>query len=426
MGGFRHALTSAGESISVDAPAAAKQLRGVRIALIHRSLEAEVRHLGKQGGTSVQLFRAMRGLGAEIFALTQAPNPEAWQGRDVGGLPAETWHDTRRDPVLALADKALKLVYHHRKLATDAHHARRALAKHGPFDVIWAFSEEPDGLLGGVLRALGERTPLVILMQGLRFDFREGAPRFTGQRNLGFGFRRATRVVANSPMVAEELQRHYAVSSSRLTWLPPNLTGQFLERVAGAEPARGNSRIVLFLGAINEKKGADTFLDAAALLARERTDLGFRMIGGITDPRAPLATSWRSRVERAGLGARLAELGHVPPETVASEIRAASVVVLPSRFDEFSRAAVEALALGTPVVMTTRMGAAFYPRRDGSGRVVPPEDAPALATGIREVVADPRCAERAVAAAGALRAELSPSRLAAEWIRVLGEASGRV
>lgn len=395
----------------------------MRIAVIHRSLEAEVRHLGEEGGTSVQLLRAIHGLGAEILVLTQAPNPETWTGRPVGGLPAVTWHDTRRNPGLALADKALKFLYCHRKLATDALHARRALAAHGPFDVIWAFSEEPDGLLGGALRALGDRTPLVVLMQGLRFDFHGGVPRFTGQRNLGFGFRRAARVVANSPMVMEELQRHYAVPATKLTWMPPNLTQQFLQLAGRTEARQTVPSVVLFLGAINEKKGADVFLDAVTRLARERADLVFRMIGGITDPRAPLSRSWRARVERSGLGTRLVELGHVPPATVAAEIRNASVVALPSRFDEFSRAAVEALALGTPVVMTERMGAAFYPVRDGSGRVVRPGDAVALADGIRDVLARPDHAGRAAATAAALRAELAPNRVAEGWMRIFQEAA---
>lgn len=398
----------------------------MRIAVIHRSLEAEVRHLGEEGGTSVQLLRAMRELGAEVWVLTQSPRPEFFTAGTVGGLPAVTWHDTRRDPGLALADKAIKFLFSHRKLATDARHARHALAAHGPFDVIWAFSEEPDGLVGGVLRALGDRTPLVVGIQALRYDFRGGDPLFSGQRNLGFGFRRAARVVANSPMVAADLERHYAVPASRIAWLPHNLTHQFLRATGTAKPSRGPCPAVLFLGAINEKKGADVFLEAATLLARERGDLAFRMIGSITDPRAPLAREWPRLVQRSALGARLVELGHVSPEKVAREIRGASVVVLPSRMDEFSRAAIETLALGSPVVMTERMGAAFYPRRDGSGEIVRPGDAGALAAGIRKVLADPRHGDRAATAAAALREELAPVRVAAEWIRILREAAGGV
>jgi glycosyltransferase involved in cell wall biosynthesis len=398
----------------------------VRVAVIHRSLEAEVRHLGEEGGTSLQLLLALRGLGAEVFALTQSPEPERFAGGTIGGLDGVVWHDTRRAPLLAPADKALKLAFGHRKLATDALRARRALSAHGPFDAILAFSEEPDGLLGGALAALGERAPLVVGIQALRYAFRDGAPRFDGQRALRFGFRRARRVVANSPMVAEDLQRHYGVAEERLAWVPPNLTRRFLDSTADAPSGRASPPTVLFLGAINEKKGADVFLDAAALLARARADLRFRMVGGITDPNSAFSRSWRERVGRAALGPRLVELGHVPPSTVASEVRAAAVAVLPSRMDEFSRAAVEALALGTPVVMTSRMGAAFYPERDGSGRVVPPGDARALADGVRGVLDDPRPRERAAAAAGTLREELSPARVAEGWLRVLQGAAGRV
>lgn len=398
----------------------------VRVAVLHRSFEAEIRHLGEEGGTSLQLLQALRGLGVEFFLLTQSPTPERFAEGHLGGFPAAVWHETRRDPGTAAADKALKFLFGHRKLATDLRHARRALAACGSCDVLWAFSEEPDGLLGGFLRILGVHLPLVVGIQALRYRFRSGRPRFDGHRSLGVGFRRATRVVANSPMVAEDLQRVYGVPPEKIVWIPHNLTRRFLHSASGAQRAASVSPVVLFLGAINEKKGADTFLEAAAILARARNDLLFRMIGGVTDPHAAFARGWPRLVARAGLGARLTHLGHLPPETVAREIRAASVVVLPSRMDEFSRAAVEALALGTPVVMTERMGAVFYPRRDGSGCVVPPGNPSALAGGIREALNDSGCARRAAAAAPLLHAELSPERVAAQWKQVFADAMRRV
>lgn len=398
----------------------------MRLAVLHRSLEAEIRHLGDEGGTSLQLLQAMRALGVDLVLLTQAPAPERFAAGRLGGFPAAVWHDTRRDPWMAAADKTLKFVFGHRKLATDVRHARRALAAHGPFDALWAFSEEPDGLLGGVLRLRGLRLPLVVGIQALRYRFRGGTPRFDGHRNLGLGFRQAARLVANSPMVAEDLQRAYGVPPEKITWIPPNLTRRFLDSASDAPRATSVAPVVLFLGAINEKKGADLFLDAAAILSRARADLRFRAIGGLTDPRAAFARDWPQRVARAGLGARWTPLGHLPPESVAREIRAATVVVLPSRMDEFSRAAVEALALGTPVVMTERMGAAFYPRRDGSGRVVPPGNPSALAAGIGEVLADPSCAARAASAAARLQAELSPESVAVQWKQVFAEVTRSV
>ncbi|MCC7518728.1 MAG: glycosyltransferase family 4 protein [Verrucomicrobiae bacterium] len=398
----------------------------MRVAVLHRSLEAEIRHLGEEGGTSLQLLLALRDLGVEVLALTQSPHPERFADGKIGGLPAVVWHETRRDPGLALLDKGIKLIYHHRKLATDTQRARRALAERGPFDVVWAYSEEPDGLVAGVLRALGNRIPLVIGIQALRYGFQDGRPHFIEKRSLQFGFRRARRIVANSPMVAEDLRRHYGVAQEKLTWIPHNLTRRFLRSIEAPQLRRSGSPTVLFLGAINEKKGADVFLDAAARLSRERPDLLFRMIGGVTDPRAAWSRAWAQRVARGGLGPRLAQLGHLPPEKVMEEIRAAAVVVLPSRMDEFSRAAVEALALGTPVVMTERMGAAFYPRREDSGVVVPPGNAEALASGMREVLDKSGYAERAAASARALGDELSPERVAAQWRRALGEAANGV
>jgi glycosyltransferase involved in cell wall biosynthesis len=98
------------------------------------------------------------------------------------------------------------------------------------------------------------------------------------------------------------------------------------------------------------------------------------------------------------------------------------VVVLPSLFDEFSRALVEALVLGRPVVTTDTVGAAPFVRDAEAGRVVAPADATALAQGIEEVLRDnAKYAQNARACAPRLAHELSPHAIALQIARHLSE-----
>ena len=64
------------------------------------------------------------------------------------------------------------------------------------------------------------------------------------------------------------------------------------------------------------------------------------------------------------------------------QIKLARVVVLPSFFDEFSRALVETLSLGRPVITTTHVGTAPLVKEHECGLVVAPHDPEALAKAI--------------------------------------------
>jgi glycosyltransferase involved in cell wall biosynthesis len=169
--------------------------------------------------------------------------------------------------------------------------------------------------------------------------------------------------------------------------------------------------------------GADVFLSAAAELARARPDIRFRMIGGITEPLSAFAAAWPGLVRASGLGSAVHLAGHLSAIEVIRDVRQASVVVLPSRIDEFSRAALECLTLEVPIVTTSGVGAAYLAERDGSGLVVPPGDSAALARAIGRVLSEERFAREAQTHADSLRGEFSAAALAARWVPPLQNAT---
>jgi glycosyltransferase involved in cell wall biosynthesis len=74
--------------------------------------------------------------------------------------------------------------------------------------------------------------------------------------------------------------------------------------------------------------------------------------------------------------------GSQPKSVIAETMRAADLFVLPSRFDNLPCVVVEALASGLPVVSTT-VGGIPELVDDERGRLVPPDDPPALADALQ-------------------------------------------
>ena len=417
----------------------------LRIALLSRWYREENRRAGiTAGGTVQQLAEAVAALGNEVVVLSQSPEVTKLEKSRIGTL--ETWlspRDQRRGGWTTLRDRWEKRRYGHRKVVTDALALRDFLAARGPFDVLWAQCEEPDGLVAAYAEKLGVVLPPTLTqVYALRYGFAKkpstassklgisnGRMIMTGYEALHLAFRQATRILANSELVAECLlaYRDAEVSSAerlqaKTRVVYHNLQTEFLNAasVPGhvAEPGR-----VLFLGALNEKKGALVFLEA--LRQTENKDTLFVVAGGVTEKNPDFMHKWEEGLAAARNESRKIELlGKVPAQEIITQIQRASVVVLPSLFDEFSRALVEALVLGRPVITTGTVGAAIFVLKSQAGLVVESDNSVALARAIDELLrpGEPY-ADNARKLAPRLAHELSPHAIALQIAQHLSEIS---
>lgn len=131
-------------------------------------------------------------------------------------------------------------------------------------------------------------------------------------------------------------------------------------------------------------------------------------------------------ISALGLSDRVRLEGFVDDRDAA--IASADALVLPSRFDGFGQVVVEALALGTPVIVSSRAGASEFLGAD-QGVVVVDPDVDSMADGIRRATAS---ADALAAAARAARAslvhEFSWDVVAGRWldeVERLGIRNGR-
>jgi|GEM_PF-2678171 len=367
----------------------------MKIALLCRFYWEEHRRLAANGNGPVQqLAEAVAALGHEVVVLSQAPWAAKLEKTQIGAL--EVWlspRDKKRDFLTGLRDKWAKQTYRHRKVYTDAYALRDFLAQRGPFDLLWVQTEEPDGLVAGIAAELGvAMPPTVTQIQALRYRFEKGVPVFNEKPALRLAFRHTKRILANSELVAKSLH-HYAGPGlsaeelqAKVDIVYPNLQQQFLQTAeeVDASPEPGPNR-VLFFGALNEKKGALEFMEALARTETAKTKATFAVIGDFTEKNLDFTRRWNEAVKAAQAWLppeRLELLGKVTPFEVMRQIKLARVVVMPSFFDEFSRAVVETLTLGRPVITTDQVGTAPLVQAHESGIVVPPHDVDALARAI--------------------------------------------
>ena len=151
----------------------------------------------------------------------------------------------------------------------------------------------------------------------------------------------------------------------------------------------------------------------------------FAVIGKFTEKNPVFTRAWdavAAAVKAQLTPAQLELLGKVTSAEIIAQIRRASVVVVPSLFDEWARTALEALALGRPVITTEEVGAASVVREHQAGLVVPAHDPRALAGAI-DAALQPGApyAENARQVSGQILRDFSASAIAQQVARHLEE-----
>jgi glycosyltransferase involved in cell wall biosynthesis len=113
---------------------------------------------------------------------------------------------------------------------------------------------------------------------------------------------------------------------------------------------------------------------------------------------------------------------------VAGEIRASTAVVIPSTKPEaLSITALEAMAVGRPVVASAIGGLPEVITDGLTGLLVPPGDPAALASAIDRLIRDPGLGPRLVDAARTMLSErFSGVRFAEAWRQLYGDLAGDI
>lgn len=133
-------------------------------------------------------------------------------------------------------------------------------------------------------------------------------------------------------------------------------------------------RVALVASRLAPIKNVALAVDAMNRVAMRNPNLVLVIAG-----EGPLRPELERRASAAGIADRVRFLGHVPQQELPMWYRSADMYVLSSNFDNAPNALLEAMASGLPIVSTDVGGVSEYLRDGVNGRLVPPNDAEAMA-----------------------------------------------
>lgn len=183
----------------------------------------------------------------------------------------------------------------------------------------------------------------------------------------------ARRIISNSQMVKDEISQFYATPAERITVVHNGLPAMQGTSTAPVETRNRlklapDDYVALFVGSGWERKGLG---DAIAAI-NSLTSPAVLLVAG-KGKSSGLPASKQTRFLGAQSSAQLKEL-----------LAMADVFILPTYYEPFSNACLEALASGVPVITTTANGFAEIIEPGADGEIVSPGDVAALSAALEK------------------------------------------
>ncbi len=177
-------------------------------------------------------------------------------------------------------------------------------------------------------------------------------------------FQMCNHVIATTEPQTEQIQKYYDVLERHVSVIPPGmdenkffpLPHEELRRIRAKHDFQDYD--VLALGRMAHNKGYDLLLRALPTLFNLVPDA--RLISGIGSEGSEQdhqgIESLRKLAGELGIEDRIQWHNYVPDEDLADYYRAAKVFAMPSRYEPFGMVAIEAMACGTPTLITVHGG----------------------------------------------------------------------
>jgi glycosyltransferase involved in cell wall biosynthesis len=295
------------------------------------------------------------------------------------------------------------------KLGTNAARVSRLrslLRKLRP-DVVLAFMTEANVIALWASRGLG--VPVVISERN-----QPDRPGLGSARKLA---RRLTYPFASAMVMQTEAIASWAKARFRVPiHVIPNPV-----RVGDDDRLRENSGVqfVTSLGRLAPQKGFDTLIKSFAAVAGKHQNWHLVIYG--EGPDRPLLEGARAE---SGCADRISLPGLT--RDAAEALGKASLFVLPSRFEGYPNALLEALAQGLPVLATNCPGGTAEILANGAhGILVPPDDVPAMTVALDKMLSNPDLRDALALKARRAVAGLDVATVGKQWLDLFAGLKGR-
>jgi glycosyltransferase involved in cell wall biosynthesis len=260
------------------------------------------------------------------------------------------------------------------------HHRLRSELKRYPVDLLFV----PSHVL-----PLGYAGKSVVTVHDLGYlhepDAHTRSSRMQLDLTTRWNARQASHIVAISHATRDDLIKRYGADPDRVTVIHhgidagfspvhPEVLEQFRQRRQLPE------RFILYLGTVQPRKNLQRLISAFEQIALDDTDVELIIAGKTGWKSGPIVT----RATVSGMSGRIRFEGHVPDEELPALYSAASVVALPSLYEGFGLPVLEAMACGTPVVMSNR--GALPEIAGADAQIVDPLDVDSITATIRSAL----------------------------------------
>lgn len=172
-------------------------------------------------------------------------------------------------------------------------------------------------------------------------------------------------LIATTPPQLDLIVKDYDVEPAKVRMVPPGYDDNRFFPVSEASRQVIRQRIgfkgkvVLAIGRLARNKGYDLLIDGFSVLAlREPEAVLHLAVGGqdMNEKERVLLNELKDRAQKTGFADRIHFGSFVADEDLADYYRAADLFVLSSRYEPFGMTAIEAMACGTPTVVTVHGG----------------------------------------------------------------------
>jgi len=234
-------------------------------------------------------------------------------------------------------------------------------------------------------------------------DAAERAPqaRIDGESHV---MRVVDRIIAATPAEQAQLNWLYGADMSKVIVIPPGVDLARFHPLDSKEAKRHvgipcGDKNIMFAGRIEPLKGIDTLIRAMALIKQRYPDVMentcVAIIGGDPWADTPDAEMARLQALRQDLGIHdiVVFLGAKDQDVLPYYYAAAEMVVMPSHYESFGMVALEAMAMGRPVIASEVGGLAYLVQDGVNGYHVPSRDPEALAERMYELLSNGACRE---------------------------------
>ncbi len=197
----------------------------------------------------------------------------------------------------------------------------------------------------------------------------------------------AWKIICCSQYMKEELQRVFLLPPDKLTVIPNGIRLEDDLAEEGAPlPEKINNpmaKLIFYVGRLVPEKGVQVILDAVPDILKRFPDAHFVIAGT-----GPYAEHLKGHCREMRLDDKVTFAGYIDETTKNELYRCASVSVFPSLYEPFGIVALEAMAMGTPLIVSSCGGLDEIIDHEVEGLKVCPGDARSLAEQVCRLLSD--------------------------------------